>query len=64
GQRVLLKHTTRTVKAIVKAIPSRLTLDDLSQPPISRHDAPSAHRPATPPQRWRSQAAAGRRRSV
>ncbi|AGI87117.1 MULTISPECIES: sulfate adenylyltransferase subunit 1 [Streptomyces] len=33
GQRVLLKHTTRTVKAIVEAIPSRLTLDDLSQHP-------------------------------
>ncbi|MEU5431225.1 hypothetical protein AB0H73_37260, partial [Streptomyces olivoreticuli] len=33
GQRVLLKHTTRTVKAVVKAIPSRLTLDDLSQHP-------------------------------
>ncbi|MEO3975768.1 GTP-binding protein, partial [Streptomyces sp. CAU 1734] len=33
GQRVLLKHTTRTVKAIVKAIPSRLTLTDLSQHP-------------------------------
>ncbi|MEW1640416.1 hypothetical protein AB0469_41030, partial [Streptomyces sp. NPDC093801] len=33
GQRVLLKHTTRTVKAIVRAIPSRLTLDDLSQHP-------------------------------
>ncbi|MCX2968667.1 MULTISPECIES: sulfate adenylyltransferase subunit 1 [Streptomyces] len=32
-QRVLLKHTTRTVKAIVKQIPSRLTLDDLSQHP-------------------------------
>ncbi|MBB1254106.1 sulfate adenylyltransferase subunit 1 [Streptomyces alkaliterrae] len=31
GARVLLKHTTRTVKAIVKQIPSRLTLDDLSQ---------------------------------
>ncbi|MGW7276364.1 sulfate adenylyltransferase subunit 1 [Streptomyces sp. NPDC054864] len=31
GDRVLLKHTTRTVKAIVKEIPSRLTLDDLSQ---------------------------------
>ncbi|MGK5501525.1 sulfate adenylyltransferase subunit 1, partial [Streptomyces sp. URMC 125] len=30
GQRVLLKHTTRTVKAIVQDIPSRLTLDDLS----------------------------------
>uniref|UniRef100_UPI0004E173D8 sulfate adenylyltransferase subunit 1 n=1 Tax=Streptomyces megasporus TaxID=44060 RepID=UPI0004E173D8 len=30
GQRVLLKHTTRTVKAIVKEIPSRLALDDLS----------------------------------
>ncbi|MCI0384915.1 sulfate adenylyltransferase subunit 1 [Streptomyces sp. CNQ085] len=30
GQRVLLKHTTRTVKAIVKEIGSRLTLDDLS----------------------------------
>ncbi|MET8755979.1 hypothetical protein ABZW32_38685, partial [Streptomyces sp. NPDC004667] len=29
----LLKHTTRTVKAIVKEIPSRLTLDDLSQHP-------------------------------
>ncbi|WFB06886.1 GTP-binding protein [Streptomyces sp. LX-29] len=33
GDRVLLKHTTRTVKAIVKDIPSRLTLDDLSQHP-------------------------------
>ncbi|CAM5600294.1 GTP-binding protein [Streptomyces xanthochromogenes] len=33
GQRVLLKHTTRTVKAIVKEIESRLTLDDLSQHP-------------------------------
>ncbi|MGC4986825.1 sulfate adenylyltransferase subunit 1 [Streptomyces sp. DT193] len=33
GQRVLLKHTTRTVKAAVEAIPSRLTLDDLSQHP-------------------------------
>ncbi|MGX5213706.1 sulfate adenylyltransferase subunit 1 [Streptomyces violaceus] len=33
GQRVLLKHTTRTVKAIVQEIPSRLTLDDLSQHP-------------------------------
>ncbi|MDT3396423.1 GTP-binding protein [Streptomyces sp. B1866] len=30
GDRVLLKHTTRTVKAIVKDIPSRLTLGDLS----------------------------------
>ncbi|MEV0260088.1 GTP-binding protein [Streptomyces sp. NPDC050617] len=37
GDRVLLKHTTRTVKAIVKDIPSRLTLDDLSQ-----HPAPGA----------------------
>ncbi|MGW0564849.1 sulfate adenylyltransferase subunit 1 [Streptomyces sp. NPDC003016] len=33
GQRVLLKHTTRTVMAVVKEIPSRLTLDDLSQHP-------------------------------
>ncbi|GCD42094.1 sulfate adenylyltransferase subunit 1 [Streptomyces paromomycinus] len=33
GRRVLLKHTTRTVKAIVKDIPSRLTLADLSQHP-------------------------------
>ncbi|NNJ05643.1 sulfate adenylyltransferase [Streptomyces sp. PKU-MA01144] len=33
GQRVLLKHTTRTVKAIIKEIPSRLTLADLSQHP-------------------------------
>ncbi|WP_129843077.1 GTP-binding protein [Streptomyces sp. RFCAC02] len=33
GARVLLKHATRTVKAIVKEIPSRLTLDDLSQHP-------------------------------
>ncbi|MEU1372576.1 GTP-binding protein [Streptomyces triculaminicus] len=31
GDRVLLKHTTRTVKALVKELPSRLTLDDLSQ---------------------------------
>ncbi|WP_245997499.1 sulfate adenylyltransferase subunit 1 [Streptomyces armeniacus] len=34
GDRVLLKHATRTVKAIVKDIPSRLTLDDLSQHPV------------------------------
>ncbi|WP_058042377.1 sulfate adenylyltransferase subunit 1 [Streptomyces roseifaciens] len=33
GARVLLKHTTRTVRALVKDIPSRLTLDDLSQHP-------------------------------
>ncbi|GHG46364.1 sulfate adenylyltransferase subunit 1 [Streptomyces griseocarneus] len=33
GDRVLLKHTTRTVKALVKVLPSRLTLDDLSQHP-------------------------------
>ncbi|WP_030666120.1 sulfate adenylyltransferase subunit 1 [Streptomyces rimosus] len=33
GARVLIKHTTRTVKAIVKDIPSRLTLDDLSPHP-------------------------------
>ncbi|GGV71843.1 MULTISPECIES: sulfate adenylyltransferase subunit 1 [Streptomyces] len=33
GHRVLLKHGTRTVKAIVKDIPSRLTLDDLSSHP-------------------------------
>ncbi|MEW2219180.1 GTP-binding protein [Streptomyces sp. NPDC006990] len=33
GDRVLLKHTTRTVKALVKGIPSRLTLADLSQHP-------------------------------
>ncbi|MFI9201903.1 sulfate adenylyltransferase subunit 1 [Streptomyces sp. NPDC053048] len=33
GDRVLLKHTTRTVKAVVKALPSRLALDDLSQHP-------------------------------
>ncbi|MFI6875959.1 sulfate adenylyltransferase subunit 1 [Streptomyces sp. NPDC050400] len=33
GQRVLLKHTTRTVQAVVDAIPSRLALDDLSQCP-------------------------------
>jgi sulfate adenylyltransferase subunit 1 len=33
GRRVLLKHTTRTVKAIVEEIPSRLALDDLSQQP-------------------------------
>ncbi|MET8324775.1 GTP-binding protein [Streptomyces sp. NPDC005181] len=33
GQRLLLKHTTRTVRAIVEEIPSRLTLDDLSQHP-------------------------------
>ncbi|MEU1288014.1 hypothetical protein ABZ449_27830, partial [Kitasatospora sp. NPDC005856] len=33
GQRVLLKHTTRTVKAIVQALPSRLVLDDLAQHP-------------------------------
>ncbi|WNE99746.1 GTP-binding protein [Streptomyces luomodiensis] len=33
GDRVLVKHTTRTVKAIVKEIPTRLTLADLSQHP-------------------------------
>jgi sulfate adenylyltransferase subunit 1 len=33
GHRVLLKHGTRTVKAIVKDIPSRLTLSDLSLHP-------------------------------
>ncbi|SOD63900.1 sulfate adenylyltransferase subunit 1 [Streptomyces zhaozhouensis] len=33
GARVLVKHTTRTVKAIVREIPSRLTLDDLSPHP-------------------------------
>ncbi|MFC7813315.1 MULTISPECIES: sulfate adenylyltransferase subunit 1 [unclassified Streptomyces] len=33
SQRVLLKHTTRTVKAIVEEISSRLTLEDLSQQP-------------------------------
>ena len=33
GQRVLLKHATRTVKAVVKDIPSRLALDDLSDHP-------------------------------
>ncbi|MDT6987832.1 hypothetical protein QNO04_30755, partial [Streptomyces lusitanus] len=33
GHRVLIKHGTRTVKAIVKDIPSRLTLDDLSLHP-------------------------------
>ncbi|MGP8298543.1 sulfate adenylyltransferase subunit 1 [Streptomyces inhibens] len=37
GDRVLLTHTTRTVQAIVKEIPSRLTLGDLSQ-----HPAPGA----------------------
>ncbi|MFB7343755.1 sulfate adenylyltransferase subunit 1 [Streptomyces hydrogenans] len=35
GDRVLLKHGTRTVKAIVEAIPARLTLDDLSLRPHS-----------------------------
>ncbi|MFJ6513886.1 sulfate adenylyltransferase subunit 1 [Streptomyces sp. NPDC091406] len=33
GAQVLLKHTTRTVRAIVKEIPSRLTLDDFRQHP-------------------------------
>ncbi|MBF6047146.1 sulfate adenylyltransferase [Streptomyces sp. NRRL B-1677] len=33
GARVLLKHITRTVRALVKDIPSRLTLEDLSQHP-------------------------------
>ncbi|MFD3517963.1 sulfate adenylyltransferase subunit 1 [Streptomyces sp. NPDC058657] len=33
GARVLLKHTTRTVQAVVRDIPSRLTLDDLTQHP-------------------------------
>ncbi|MFD4371340.1 sulfate adenylyltransferase subunit 1 [Streptomyces sp. NPDC058486] len=35
GHRVLLKHGTRTVKALVESIPSRLTLDDLSLRPHS-----------------------------
>ncbi|WP_422070506.1 sulfate adenylyltransferase subunit 1 [Streptomyces orinoci] len=34
GDRVLLKHTTRTVKAIVKALPSRLDLAGLAQLPV------------------------------
>ncbi|MEV4924739.1 sulfate adenylyltransferase subunit 1, partial [Streptomyces roseoverticillatus] len=33
GARVLLKHTTRTVRAFVEDIPSRLSLGDLSQHP-------------------------------
>ncbi|MEU6404829.1 GTP-binding protein [Streptomyces sp. NPDC046985] len=33
GHRVLLKHGARTVKALVRDIPSRLTLDDLSLHP-------------------------------
>ncbi|THA22646.1 sulfate adenylyltransferase, partial [Streptomyces sp. A1277] len=33
GQRVLLKHTTRTVRAFVASVPSTLALDDLSQRP-------------------------------
>ncbi|WNZ13670.1 GTP-binding protein [Streptomyces sp. 11x1] len=33
GRRVLLKHTTRTVRAIVEEIPSRLTLDTLAPYP-------------------------------
>ncbi|MET9254307.1 GTP-binding protein [Streptomyces sp. NPDC003717] len=33
GHRVLIKHGTRTVQAIVSDIPSRLTLDDLSPYP-------------------------------
>ena len=37
GHRVLLKHGTRTVKALVKDIPSRLTLDDLSLHPHPGH---------------------------
>ncbi|GAU67034.1 putative sulfate adenylyltransferase subunit 1 [Streptomyces sp. NBRC 110611] len=41
GRRVLLKHTTRTVKAIVKDIPSRLTLaaSDVRHG-LSQHPAP------------------------
>ncbi|MEU1311273.1 GTP-binding protein [Streptomyces cinnamoneus] len=38
GDRVLLKHTTRTVKALVKAVPSRLALD--GSPAISQHPYP------------------------
>ncbi|WP_406860751.1 GTP-binding protein [Streptomyces sp. HUAS MG47] len=34
GRRVLLKHGTRTVKAVVRNIPSRLALDDLSLRPV------------------------------
>ena len=33
GQRVLLKHTTRTVKAVVRALRSRLALDTLTPHP-------------------------------
>ncbi|MFH8453891.1 sulfate adenylyltransferase subunit 1 [Streptomyces fungicidicus] len=35
GRKVLLKHTTRTVQAVVREIESRVTLD-----PLSRHPAP------------------------
>lgn len=51
GQRVLLKHTTRTVKAIVKDIPSRLTLDDLSQHPDLGQAGRQRHRPGRRPYR-------------
>ncbi|WP_433855445.1 sulfate adenylyltransferase subunit 1 [Streptomyces kronopolitis] len=41
GQRVLLKHTTRTVKAIVKDIPSRLALTEFDEKKgLSQHPAP------------------------
>ncbi|MCK8438108.1 sulfate adenylyltransferase [Streptomyces sp. D2-8] len=33
GQRVLVRHTTRTVRGIIEDIPSRLALADLSQQP-------------------------------
>ncbi len=53
GHRVLIKHGTRTVKAIVKDIPSRLTLDDLSLHPHPGYSPPttSAGSSSAPPNR-------------
>ena len=41
GDRVLLKHTTRTVKAIVKDIPYRLDLDAPTEGGLGREDRPT-----------------------
>ena len=63
---MLLKHTTRTVKAIVKDIPSRLTLDDLSQHPAPGRAGRQRHRPgrrSAPPSRCALDAYADSRRT-
>ncbi len=47
GQRVLLKHTTRTVKALITHIPSRLTLNDPPPTPPPTTSPPTTSAPST-----------------